>query len=199
MSIKGQGKMSSRTGNVVYIDQLLDLAKDEISKVIEERGFTEKEEESVSEKLGVGSVKYSILKVGRMTDMAFDLASSISFEGDSGPYLNYVYVRTKGVARKVNDDKAEVIRDELSDTEKSLLRWIARFPEVIESAGKDLAPNLVCSYLFELSQKYNSFYSKNPIVGGGRYRGRRLTINNAVGQIIKTGLKLLGIEVVGKM
>jgi len=199
MSIKGQGKMSSRTGNVVYIDQLLDLAKDEISKVIEERGFTEKEEESVSEKLGVGSVKYSILKVGRMTDMAFDLASSISFEGDSGPYLNYVYVRTKGVARKANDDKAEVIIDELSDTEKSILRWIARFSEVVESAGKDLAPNLVCSYLFELSQKYNSFYSKNPIAGGGRYKGRRLTINNAVGQIIKTGLKLLGIEVVEKM
>ena len=199
ISIKGKGKMSSRTGNVVYIDQLLDLAREEIVEKIKDRGFSKKEEGIISEKLGIGSVKYSILKVGRLTDMDYDLETSISFEGDSGPYLNYVYVRTKGVMKKVGNEKVDVVTDELSETEKSVLRWITRFPEAVESAGKDLSPNLVCSYLFELSQKYNLFYGKNQIAGGGKFMGRRLAINNAVGQIIKNGLKLLGIEVVEKM
>ena len=199
ITIKGRGKMSSRTGNVVYIDQLLDLAKEEIVEKIKDRGFSKKETEVISEKLGIGSVKYSILKVGRLTDMDYDLETSISFEGDSGPYLNYVYVRVKGVMKKVGNEKSDVVADELSETEKSVLRWIARFPEAVESAGKDLAPNLICSYLFELSQKYNSFYGKNQIADGGKFMGRRLAINNAVGQIIKNGLKLLGIEVVEKM
>ena len=101
--------------------------------------------------------------------------------------------------KKVGNEKSDVVADELSETEKSVLRWIARFPEAVESAGKDLAPNLICSYLFELSQKYNSFYGKNQIADGGKFMGRRLAINNAVGQIIKNGLKLLGIEVVEKM
>lgn len=198
MSIKGQGKMSSRTGNVVYIDQLLDMARDEIKKVIKARDFSEKEIEDVSEKLGVGSVKYSILKVGRMTDMAFDLENSISFDGDSGPYLNYVYVRSVGVKNKMSEPGG-VVSTNLSESEMDILRWIYRYPEVIESAASNLAPSMVCTYLFELAQRYNSFYAKNPIVDGGDYSGRRLRINNAVGQIIRNGMALLGIRVVERM
>ncbi len=199
MSIKGQGKMSSRAGNVVYIDQLLDMASEEIKKVTKKRDYSKAEEDETAEILGVGSVKYSILKVGRMTNMAFDLESSISFEGDSGPYLNYVYVRTLGVAKKAGKTDLTIGNKDLNESETSLLRYLCRFPEIVTSAGEDMSPNIICSYLFELAQKFNIFYGQGPIVGSGVAEGRRLALNKAVGRTIKNGLRLLGIKVVEKM
>ncbi|NMC59254.1 MAG: arginine--tRNA ligase, partial [Candidatus Methanofastidiosa archaeon] len=103
MSIKGQGKMSSRLGNVVYIDDLLDTAKDGVKEIMLKNNFDKDEIEKVSEMVGVGAVKYSILKVARLQDMSFDLKESISLEGNSGPYLQYTVARCNSVIAKASN------------------------------------------------------------------------------------------------
>jgi arginyl-tRNA synthetase len=201
MSMKGMGKISSRTGQVVYIDQLIDLVKESLLEKIKDRDFSKEEKDSLAEKLAVGAVKYSILKMGRMTDMAFDIETSISFDGDSAPYLNYVYVRTQSVLAKAEKNMAEkeIDKVDLNMEELNLLRWIYRFSEKIEMATEELSPNLICSYLLELAQRFNVFYGNNKILSGSESDNFRLRLTEAVSIIIKNGLKLLGIETVEKM
>ena len=100
VTIKGSGKMSSRKGNVVYIDDLLDQAKEEVKLRIAEKEFTDEEKESISEKIGVGSVKYSILKLGRTSDLEYDFETSLSFDGDSAPYIMYTIVRAFNIVKQ---------------------------------------------------------------------------------------------------
>jgi len=201
MTIKGQGKMSSREGNVLYIDDLLDIVKKRVLEKIADRDFSEVEKEELAEKLAVGAVKYSILKVGRTTDMAFDVESSISFDGDSAPYLNYVFVRTQSLLAKAgiwNQEAPDEV-EKINDEEIKLLRWIDRYSETIERAGLDLAPNLICGYLLELSQRFNAFYGNHKILDDNENRDFRLKLTSQVGMLIKNGLKILGIEVVERM
>jgi arginyl-tRNA synthetase len=201
MTLKGQGKMSSRLGNVVFIDQLLDLVKERVMEKIADRDFSVEEKEVVAEKLAVGAVKYSILKMGRMTDMAFDLETSVSFDGDSAPYLNYVYVRTQSLLNKVENWNSESVvqTESLNEEEISLLRWIYKYGEVVERAGIDMSPNLICSYLLELSQRFNAFYGKHSILGEEDKKDFRLKLAYSVGTIIKNGLGIIGITVVERM
>lgn len=199
MSMKGSGKISSRTGQVVYIDQLFDLVKESLLEKIKERDFSNEEKNDLAEKLAVGAVKYSILKMGRMTDMAFDIETSVSFDGDSAPYLNYVYVRTQSVLAKAEHKITEIGEVELNKEELDLLRWIYRFLEKIEVATEELSPNLICSYMLELAQRFNVFYGNNKIISGSKSDNFRLILTEAVSVIIKNGLKILGIETVEKM
>jgi len=183
-----EGKMSSRTGNVVLGEKILDDAKDAIKKAY-------KTEEKVAEKIAVGAVKYSFLKTGLGQDIAFDLKESISLEGNSGPYLQYTVARTNSVLAK-STFKGETLKGEysnLSGEELSVLRALIRFPEVIESAAKSYSPNLLCNYLYDLAQKYNGFYNKDKIIGGENEEFR-LALTAGTGQVLKNGLKLLGIE-----
>ena len=218
MSIKGHGKMSSRKGNVVYIDDLLDLARGKVEKLIaDDREVEGEKKEEIAEKVGVGAVKYSILKVGRMQDMAFDMDESISMEGNSGPYLQYTYARARSVLAKSQETnpkkqtnfKFQESNYQFNSEEVAVLRWIYRFPEVVEEAGERLAPNLVCNYLFELAQRFNTFYNKDSILGSAKgkvlsakekeTRDFRLAMTSAVGQVLKNGLGLLGIEALERM
>lgn len=207
MSIKGKGKMSSRAGNVVYIDDLLDLARDRAKKLMVE-GKRKSVNEKLAEAIGVGAVKYGLLKVGRMTDTAFDLEESLSLEGDSGPYLQYTFARTQSVLSKAKE-LGFVVKGlkignkvELNDEETALIRWIYRFPEVVSEAAQLYAPNLVCNFLFELAQRFNLFYQKHRILGEGVSKDGsnfRLLLTAAVGQVLKNGLNLLGIEAPERM
>jgi arginyl-tRNA synthetase len=196
MSIKGQGKMSSRLGNVVYIDELLDLAKAKVKKIMDGADFSEKETDQISESVGVGAVKYSILKVGRLQDIAFDINGSVSVEGNSGPYLQYTVARTNSVLAKVHDvqdDNLHVNYGNLNEEELSVLRSLIKFSEVIELSAKTYSPNLLCNYLYDLAQKYNGFYNKDKIIGGEN-EGFRLSLTASAGQVLKNGLRLLGIQ-----
>ena len=180
MSIKGQGKMSSRLGNVVYIDDLLDIAKESIKEMMlnSNRDFSEDEIDTISEDVGVGAVKYSILKVGRTTDTAFDLKESISLEGNSGPYLQYTYARCQSVIASANIDRHGLISakysdnssflDEINKEEMDLLRVFSQFPGIIKSCSISYAPNLLCNCLYELASKYNTFYNKHRILTDGQ-------------------------------
>lgn len=200
MSLKGVGKMSSRTGKVIYIDDLLDLAKSNVKNIMKDGELSESEIEDISEKVGVGAVKYSILRVGRLQDMAFDLKESISLEGNSGPYLQYTVARTNSVLAK-STFKGASFKGEysnLGNEEMAVLRALVRFPEVISASATSYSPNLLCNYLYDLAQKYNGFYNKDKIIGGENEKFR-LSLTSATGQVLKNGLKLLGIETPERM
>ena len=209
MSIKGQGKMSSRLGNVLYIDDLLDLAKENVKKIMKDERFSVEESENLQEEIGVGAVKYSILKVGRLQNMAFDINESVSVEGNSGPYLQYTTARTNSVLAKARSTKHEarnvsdfdIRTSDLSDEELMVLRTLSRFSEVIVGAAKSYSPNLLCNYLYDLASKYNTFYNKCPILTNSdqQVTNFRLSLTFGVGQVLKNGLKLLGIEAPERM
>lgn len=190
------GKMSSRTGDVISTQWLLDEAVSRVRKAFPEM------DESTAEKVGVGAVKYSMLKFSIPSDIHFSFEESISLEGNSGPYLQYSYVRTRSLLDKAEQNQeARSMKYELGNMEKEedeLLRFLVQFPYVIEQAANDFSPNLVCNYLFELSQKFNLFYQKHKIIGSENEEFR-LLLTQATGQVLKNGLTLLGIETVEKM
>ncbi|HKC04711.1 MAG TPA: arginine--tRNA ligase [Patescibacteria group bacterium] len=193
MSIKGQGKMSSRLGNVIYIDELLDLAKAKVKKIMDGADFKVKEIEEVSEMVGIGAVKYSILRLSRLQDMSFDLNESVSIEGNSGPYLQYTVARTNSVLAKVKTKWQDLkVGDNVNEEELLVLKSLVRFSEIIETAAKNYSPNLLCNYLYDLASKYNGFYNKCKIIGSDN-EDFRLALTSGVGQVLKNGLKLLGI------
>lgn len=202
VTIKGQGKMSSRKGNVVYIDDLLDDARDVISEKISNEELSEEEKKEVAEKLGVGAVKYSILKVGRLTDTAFDFNTSLSFEGDSAPYLVYTYTRCRSILNQAGNfeigDHSDLLNNEV---EIRLIKHLSKFPDVVLNASLTYSPNLVASYLYELAQAYNSFYSNLSVLNAENemIKNARLLLTASVAQVLKNGLNLLGIETVERM
>lgn len=206
MSIKGKGKMSSREGTVVYIDELIDNTVDRVISIMKSSDIEKENIGTVAEQIGVGAVKYSILKVGRTLDIAFDPEESVKYEGNSGPYIQYTYARTQSVLRKLKkavdlsiDKQLPTISNiKLEDEEKALLRSYPSYSDIIEIAGENYSPNLICNYLYDLSQKYNTFYNKHRIIGSDNEE-LRLALTVATGQVIKNGLKLLGIQAPEKM
>ncbi|MEK7597520.1 MAG: arginine--tRNA ligase [Patescibacteria group bacterium] len=190
------GKMSSREGNVIEANWLIDEVKKKISEKF-------KCDEQTTEILAVASVKYSFLKNGTQTIIHFDIDESIAVDGNSAPYLIYTYVRCQSVLKKASNyltrtydiDKLNFNLDELG-----VLRLINQFPEIVQQAALQLSPNLIANYLYDLAQKYNYFYQKNKILESEeKTKLFRLMLTQATGKVIKEGLYLLGIKTVEKM
>ena len=192
-----EGKMSSRTGKVLTGEWLLDEAKQKIKTAF-------KSSEAVAEAVAVGAVKYALLKSGIGQDVVFDFDKSISFEGNSGPYLQYTHARAKSVLAKAG--KPEKGRTLFTDKvrpchpeEEILLRTLYRYEEVVAAAAEELAPNQIAEFLYDLAQKFNSFYNKHRVIGSGKAEPFRLWLTQATAEIIKQGLELLGISCPEKM
>ena len=213
--LKGVGKMSSRKGNVVSADDLMDRvvmrAKEIIEKSDAGRGLSNDEKKIISEIVGLGAIKYGFLKMGRTTDFQFDIDESLSLEGNSGPYIQYTYARMQSVIRKAqNSGELEIsFPDLMSDAyfliseEYAILRYLARFSDIIEMSAKNYSPNILCKYLYDLAQKYNYFYQTQDILEE-RTKNReksefRIALTKATAQIIKNGLNLLGIQAPERM
>ncbi|MBI5414499.1 arginine--tRNA ligase [Candidatus Peregrinibacteria bacterium] len=203
MSIKGQEKMSSRLGNVIYIDDLVDIAKEGVLEKMKESNFPPEERNQIAEKVALAAVKYSILKVGRTMNIEFDMESSISFEGNSGPYIQYTFVRTKSILKRLETkfDHTNVNIAHFEKQEIDILRWVYRFGEVVEEAAKNYSPHLLCTYLFELAKRYNALYNELQILKeeDEQKRNLRLLITEKVGIILKKGMELLNIEMPERM
>lgn len=204
ISIKGQGKMSSRAGNVIYIDDLLDDARDSVLEKIKNESLSSEEKLEVAEKVGIAAVKYSILKVGRLTDTAFDFETSLSFEGDSGPYLMYTVARCNSIIKQFNKEVKPIENFEPvlnSEEEENVLRALNNFPEIVQEAARNYAPNLICSYLFELAQSYNKFYNQHSVLKAENEElvESRVSLTLATAQVLDKGLNLLGITTVNAM
>ncbi|KXK26967.1 MAG: Arginine--tRNA ligase [candidate division WS6 bacterium OLB20] len=200
------GKMSSRTGQVVFAETILDEAEQIVSGIVENReGMNEDEKQEVIRSVGTGAVKYSFLNLNPGTYLAFDLQSSVSLEGNSGPYIQYTYAR----ARRMLDDAgtveampAESIAALLTQPEEqSLMRMFAVFEEALNDAVRDLAPNALTGYVHELAQRFNLFYRKHSVLNeeNPEIRKARLVLTQATANVIGNVLDLLGIRTVSRM
>jgi arginyl-tRNA synthetase len=194
-----EGKMSSRTGNVITVEWLIDEAGRRLQKLHPMPAV-------LTEQVAQGAIKYAFLKNGIGGNITFDFDESISFEGNSGPYLQYTVARCNSVLVKsanpqIGKSTNESLNDKLNNEELSVLRSLIKFPEVVGMAAKFLAPNLLCNYLFDLAQKYNTFYNKHSILTNSDQLTTdfRLALTSGVGQVLKNGLKLLGIQAPERM
>ena len=203
-----EGKMSSRTGNVVLGEWLLDKAKTKIKSIMDKvaKGGKVADREAIAEALAVAAVKYSFLRQGVGKDIAFDFEESVSFEGNSGPYLVYTYARCKSVLEKAGkfNQLVKLEKFELNPEELAVLRTLYRFPEVVKEAGSQYNPSLIGTFLYDLAGKYNTFYNKHSILTPKETQTRvvsnfRLSLTAATAQVLKNGLNLLGIKAVEKM
>ncbi len=192
------GKMSSRTGDVITADWLIQEAEKRIFSILDNNktNYSKKMKDEIAKKAAIAAIKYSMLRVNAISDIAFDIEASVSFEGDSGPYLQYTYARCRSVLRKFSPTSDVRHVGHLSESEERILaRQIMQFPDVVADAAENFSPNTVCTYLFHLAQQFNLFYAKYPIIGNDT----RLALTAATAQIIKNGLYLLGIETMEQM
>ena len=210
IKFKGGGKMATRKGDVVMADETLDELHFRALEIIKNTNqqlrdkLSQEQLDVVAEKVAVGAIKYSLLKYGRQTTVFFDYEETLALQGDSGPYLQYTYARTQSVLTKsqIPNSKFQINpnfqNSNFSNEEISLLRTIYRFPEVVGEAAENYSPNLVCNFLYDLAQKFNLFYDKQRIIGSESEKFR-LVLTCAVGQVLKNGLTLLGIEPLNRM
>ncbi len=179
------GKMSSRTGKVLTGEWLMDEAK--------KHALGLNQDDRVAEKVGLAAIKYALLKSSIGIDVEFDFDESVSFNGNSGPYLQYTYARTQSLLRK--DDGARNVTEDVTPEETSILRFIYRYPEVVAEATARYAPNLLTNFLYELAQRFNTFYNKHQILGSEL----RLSLTKSTGEVLQSGLNLLGIVALEQM
>jgi len=209
------GKMSSRLGNIITAEDLINQVKEKILEKIKEREFDEKEKKEVAEIVAIGAIKYSILRQAIGGDIVFDFDKSISFEGDSGPYLQYTCVRANSVLEKAREvsrfnlDMSKTVFDTLKNWETTELeKYLYRFPEVVERAGAEYTPHYLVTYLTELASIFNSYYANNRIIDLNPALSEqsesneslyKIALTKATAHIIKYGLELLGIKVPKRM
>ena len=199
------GKMRSREGTVVDADELMDEMIATARKMSEGRlkGVPEDEMDDVCRIIGLGALKYFILKVDPRKNMLFNPQESIDFNGNTGPFVQYTYARIRSVLRK--SDEADAATDitayEPNEKEIEIIQRIADFPSVVSEAGRTYSPALIANYVFELAKGYNQFYHDYSILKeeNGVARAFRLHLSRTVADIIRRGFSLLGVEVPERM
>jgi len=191
-----KGKMSSRSGNIVLAEDVIDKAKDKLNKHFDkERGYSEEMRKNISEIVSIGAVKYSMLKIGVNKEVSFDIDESVSFEGDSGPYLQYAYVRADKILQK-SEQFEKTFESELTNEEKDLVKKLLDFPEVVVRSAKEYKPNLVANYAYDIAETFNTFYHSCPVLQAEdeQTKNFRLTLVEAFKTTLKNCLTLLGIK-----
>ncbi|NQX81393.1 MAG: arginine--tRNA ligase [Flavobacteriaceae bacterium] len=196
------GKMKSREGTVVDADDLMVEMTNSAREISQElgklEGYDNDEKESLYTTIGMGALKYYILKVDPKKRILFDPKESIDFNGNTGPFIQYTHARIKSILRKAPKyDGIELNNDiEINEKEKSLIKQLALYPETIQSASNNQSPALVANYIYDLVKAYNSFYQSSPILvcEDDNLKTLRLQLSSKVSDIIKQSLRLLGIN-----
>jgi len=195
-----EGKMSTRKGTVVLLEDFMKEAMDKAKKEISKR--YDHIDEDNARKIAYGAIKYAILKISNEKNVIFNWDTALNFEGDSGPYLQYAYARICSILRKADvkiDSKIDYnLLDK--DEEIELVKKLGMFPKVVLTASTELKPNLIANYVFELSSLFSNFYNSCPVLKAGpETKKARLVLIECVKKVIKNGLQLLGIDVLEKM
>ena len=200
------GKMKSREGTVIDADELILEMINNASKLSKELGkldgLSSNDKKVLNETIGLGALKYYILKVDPKKRILFDPNDSIDFNGNTGPFIQYTYARIQSLLTKSNYKKSKINNQlEINDKEKQLLKLLTIFPEIIKSAADNLNPALIANYTYELVKNFNSYYQTTTIlkINDEELKGFRLTLSYKVASIIKSSMKLLGINVPEKM
>ncbi|MGA2910999.1 MAG: arginine--tRNA ligase [Candidatus Microgenomates bacterium] len=183
-------KFSTRKGKTIKLEEVLDEAIERAKKLGNESG-------KVAKEVGIGAIKYYDLMHSVQSNVVFDWEEMMNLEGNSGPYLQYTVARTNSVLAKAKKP-GKISASDLDKEELSVLRSLVKFPEVVENAAKLYSPNLLCNFLYDLAQKYNGFYNADKIIGGEN-EDFRLALTGGVGQVLKNGLNLLGIQTPERM
>ncbi|KPK86610.1 MAG: arginyl-tRNA synthetase [Bacteroides sp. SM23_62_1] len=202
------GKMKSREGTVVDADDLIEEMIRTARTMSQELGklddYTSEEKENIFRIIGLGALKYFILKVDPKKNMLFDPVESVDFNGNTGPFIQYTYTRICSLSRKAKEQSLEpFLSDNIIPVEKEveLIKLISQYPETVESAGNELNPSLIANYVYELAKEYNQYYHDFSILSAEteEIRKYRLLLSRVVGNIIESGMWLLGIEVPERM
>jgi arginyl-tRNA synthetase len=200
-----EGKMKSREGTVVDADDLMDEMERTAGAMSEElgklEGYSETEKETICRQVGMGALKYFILKVDPKKNMTFDPRESVDFNGNTGPFIQYTYARIRSVLRKAGDLRREAGNTELNEKEVALVRLLYEYPEIIQEAGRAYNPSLIANFLYDLAKEFNQFYHDHSILSAEspeRIR-LRLLMTEVIGQVIESGMEMLGIEVPERM
>lgn len=203
LQLKGQKKMSSRTGNVIAGDELLSSVQDRVREVMEETDRDVRDRATIERTVTGAALKYAMLKSNVSQDIGFNMEESVSTSGDSGPYLLYIVARIHSILKKVrNTDQSSISspQSQISLEEKTLLFNLADYPDITAKAVDTYDPSRIAQYLFHLAQAFNSFYHACPVIQSkDNIQAFRLTLIRAVLQVMTDGLNLLGIDTLKEM
>ncbi len=207
-----EGKMKSREGTVVDADELMaemiETARETTNELGKLDDLSEEEANKLFEQIGLGALKYFILKVDPKKNMLFNPAESIDFNGNTGPFIQYTHARIKSLIRKASEKDQTAMRMQNIDTtidlpakERQLIRLLFDFPQLVENAGENRSPALIANYMYELSKEFNQFYQAAPILReeDDTLRILRLLISGFVADIIKKSAALLGMDMPEQM
>jgi arginyl-tRNA synthetase len=200
-----EGKMKSREGTVVDADELIaemiSTAKSTTQELGKTEGFSENELENLYKSIGLGALKYFILKVDPKKKMLFDPKESIDFNGHTGPFIQYTHARIMSVLNKANINFADEIKIDFNPLEKELIKLIYDFEATLEEAAQLYNPSIIANYVYELVKIYNRFYHEHTILKEENedLKKFRLQLSKICAQVIKNGMNILGIEVPHKM
>jgi arginyl-tRNA synthetase len=199
------GKMKSREGTVVDADDLMKEMTTTAQTISEELGkldgYSEEEKSSLYETIGLGALKYYMLKVDPKKQMMFNPEESVDFAGNTGPFIQYTYARIQSILRKADFDYSKNVSVDLHEKEKELIKQLQLFPEVIQNAASNHSPALIANYTYELVKEFNSFYQNVSILGEDDLDKKifRVQLSKLVANTIKSAFKLLGIHVPERM
>ena len=200
------GVFSTRKGNVIRLEELLDEGKRRAYEIVQEKNpsLPEEEKQHIAEVVGVGAIKYADLSQNRQSPIIFEWDKILSFEGNTAPYLQYSYARVqsildkaKNLGKEATEDVVLVLQDKY---ERSLANYMTIFPSSVLKAAETCKPNLIADYLYDLSKKLNSFYNNCPILNQEEeILKSRAYLAKQAGEVIKQGLNLLGIQTLDRM
>ncbi|WBX74490.1 arginine--tRNA ligase [Tenacibaculum pacificus] len=199
------GKMKSREGTVVDADDLMDEMTDTARTISQElgklEGYSDEEKEELYRVIGLGALKYFILKVDPKKRILFDPKASVDFQGNTGPFIQYTYARIQSILRKADFDYSNAVSIELHAKEKELIKQLELYPEVIQQAANNYSPAVIANYTYELVKEFNSFYQNVHILGEENEDKKvfRVQLSKKVADTIKSAFALLGIEVPERM
>ncbi len=197
------GRMSTRLGNVVKIEDLLNETIEKAKEIIEEKNPELEDKENIAKKIGIGAIIFNTLSTSNIKDQIFDWKTALNFNGETGPYLQYMYVRTNSILEKVGGvpDFSEVDVSKLLDNASiNLIKAIYSFGTTVEQAADKNEPYIISRYLINLAQLFSNFYNENKIIGEDEETQKaRVYLTYCVNIVLKTGASLLGMQMPNKM
>jgi arginyl-tRNA synthetase len=200
-----EGRMSTREGRVVFLEDVISEAVRRAEVVVQDRDLSAEEKARISRIVGIGAIKYADLSQSRIKEVVFDWNRMLALDGDSAPYLQYAYTRTRSILRK---GEGQSIKDRVPDStclvlpeEFALLKSIARFPDAIAAAAETYEPHRIAGRVYRIARDFSAFYDKAPVLKAEtqEIRDARLFLVEMTGKVLATGLALLGIEVTDRM
>ncbi|MBR1884647.1 MAG: arginine--tRNA ligase [Clostridia bacterium] len=196
------GKMSTREGTVIYLQDLIDDAIKKSMKILEEKNTDVEDKEKLAKQIGIGALVFNDLKHNKIKDVVFDLNEVLRFDGETGPYVQYMYARISSILKKASFDKNN-IKDssyEYNDVETEVIKLLGKLPNVIKEAAENYEPSILTRYIIDVASAFSTFYNSNTVLSEDENEKiARLKLVYGAGVVIKKGLNILGIETPEKM